>query len=371
MTDFSYPNVTGVILAGGAARRMGGNDKGLISFLNRPLISHVIDHLAPQVEQLLINANRNIERYQQFGYPVISDTLSDFQGPLAGMLAGMRAANTDYIMTVPCDSPAPSSKLRQRMMESLLRSGKKIAVATDGKRIQPVFALIDCELADDLQNYLDAGERKIDRWFAQQPMIEVDFSDQPDSFKNFNHPEDLHTPGVNLPVPILGIAAYSGTGKTTMLTQLIPRLRSAGLRVAVIKHAHHLFDIDQPGKDSYRIREAGANQVLVASRRLLALMQTSDNDQAEPLLSDCLARLDLDKLDLILVEGFKQETLPKLELHRASVGKPLLFPDDPNIIAIATDSDLSEKPQIPVLNLNDLDAILDFINNFIRQYHHD
>jgi len=371
MTKSTYPTVTGVILAGGEARRMGGNDKGLINFVHQPLIAHVINHIAPQVEKLLINANRNIERYQQFGYSVISDSLSGFQGPLAGMLAGMQAATTDYILTVPCDSPAPSPKLRQRMLETLLRTGNKVAVATDGKRIQPVFALLDCELAEDLQKYLASGERKIDRWFAQQAMIEVDFSDQSDSFTNFNHPEDVQFPALQSSVPLLGIAAFSGTGKTTLLTQLIPKLRSAGLRLAVIKHAHHLFDIDQPGKDSYRIREAGANQVIVASRRLLALMQTSDVEQSEPLLSDCLTRLDLHELDLILVEGFKQESIPKLELHRASVGKPLLFPEDPNIIAIATDSDLLDKPKMPVLNLNDLDSILDFINNFIRQYHHD
>ena len=125
MTESTYPTVTGIILAGGEARRMGGNDKGLIPYVNQPLIAHVIHHLAPQVEQLLINANRNIERYQQFGYPVISDSLSGYQGPLAGMLAGMQMATTDYILTAPCDSPSPSPKLRQRMMESLLSSGKK------------------------------------------------------------------------------------------------------------------------------------------------------------------------------------------------------------------------------------------------------
>lgn len=371
MTNSSYPTVTGIILAGGEARRMGGHDKGLITYANQPLVAHVINHIAPQVEQLLINANRNIERYQQFGYPVVQDSLSGFQGPLAGMLAGMHAAETDYILSAPCDSPAPSAKLRQRMLESLLVSGKKIAVATDGKRIQPVFALLHCELADDLHKYLAAGERKIDRWFAQHPMIEVDFSDQPESFKNFNHPEDLHSTSFNTPVPLLGIAAYSGTGKTTLLTELIPKLRESGLNVAVVKHAHHLFDIDQPGKDSYRIREAGASQVLVASRNLLALMQTSDNEQTEPQLADCLKRLDMQQLDLILVEGFKHEAFPKLELHRTAIGKPLLYLNDPNIIGIATDSALTDEPTIPVLDLNDSDAILKFITTFIRQYHHD
>lgn len=371
MTDSSYPTVTGVILAGGEARRMGGNDKGLITFRNKPLIAHVISNLAPQVEQLFINANRNIECYQEFGYPVISDSFSGFQGPLAGMLAGMRAANTDYILTVPCDSPAPSPQLRQRLLESLLRSGKKIAVAFDGKHIQPVFALIDCELAEDLEDYLMVGERKVDSWLTRHPMIEVDFSDQPDRFNNFNTPEDLHRFEYQTAVPLLGIAAFSGTGKTTLLTQLIPKLSASGLRVAVIKHAHHLFDIDKPGKDSYRIREAGAKQIIVASNRLLALMQTSDDDKTEPVLAECLSRLDKQKLDLILVEGFKHEAIPKLELHRASIGEPLLYPDDPNVIALATDDVSIATSSIPVMDLNDLDTILQFILTFIRQHHHD
>lgn len=371
MTKASFPTVTGVILAGGEARRMDGHDKGLMTFASQPLVAHVIEHLAPQVEWLLINANRNIERYQQFGYPVIADSLSNYQGPLAGMLASMQAATTDYILTVPCDSPAPSAKLRQRMLESLLRFDKKIAVATDGKRIQPVFALLHCDLAGDLHKYLTMGGRKVEHWLAQQSMIEVDFSDQPESFKNFNQPEDLHCSRVKAPVPMLGIAAFSGMGKTTLLTQLLPKLRQSGLNVAVVKHAHHLFDIDQPGKDSYRIREAGASHILVASKRLLALMITSEEKQKEPLLTECLARLDMQQLDLILVEGFKHEAFPKLELHRTIVDKPLLYPDDANIIAIATDSALTTVPTIPVLNLNDLDAILHFINTFIRQFHHD
>lgn len=349
---------------------MGGHDKGLIHYHNRPLVAHVLDTLTPQVEQVLINANRNIERYQQFGYPVIHDSLPDFQGPLAGMLSAMQTATTDYILTVPCDSPAPSHKLRQRLLESLLRSNTKIAIAYDGQRIQPVFALIDCELADDLEKYLATGERKVDKWFTRHPSIEVDFSDQAETFKNLNYPDELQARGFPVQVPVLGIAAYSGTGKTTLLTQLIPALRQQGLRVAVVKHAHHKFDIDKPGKDSYRLREAGASQVVVASQRLLALMQTSDN-LAEPLLADCLARLDMRHLDLILVEGFKHEAIPKLELYRASVGAPLLYPDDPNVIALATDKMPLNDLSITVVDLNDVDAILQFLLNFIRQQHHD
>lgn len=367
MSAARYPTVSGVILAGGLARRMGGEDKGLVNFQGQPLIKHVIKRLLPQVDQLLINANRNIDRYQQFGYRVITDTLADFQGPLAGMLSGMQNANSDYILTAPCDGPLLSQKLRQRMLESLLSSGKTIAVATDGQRLQPVYCLIPCHLQADLEAFLKSGERKIDLFFAQYPLAEVDFSDEPSCFVNLNHPEDLAALPVSCPLPMLGISAFSGTGKTTLLTQLLPRLRQKGLRVAVIKHAHHRFDIDKPGKDSYEIREAGASQMIVASKNLLALMQTPLAERDEPQLAECLARLDYDALDLVLVEGFKQANFAKLELHRPSLGKPLLANEDPHIIALATDTAVSVNRDLPVLDLNDIGKIAEFIEEFCQQ----
>lgn len=367
MLAASYPTVSGVILAGGLARRMGGEDKGLVDFQGHPLIKHAINRLYPQVDHLIINANRNIDRYQQFGYTVVSDTLDDFQGPLAGMLSGMRHAKTDYILTAPCDGPLLSNKLRQRMMETLLVTGKTIAVATDGERLQPVYSLMPCHLQDALNNFLLSGERKIDSFFAKYPVAEVDFSDDPDCFVNLNHPEDLAALSVAFPLPMLGIAAFSGTGKTTLLTQLLPILRSKGLRIAVIKHAHHQFDIDKPGKDSYEIREAGASQVVVASKNLLALMQKPLAERDEPQLYECLARLDYVDLDLVLVEGFKQTTFPKLELHRPSIGKPLLANDDPQIIAVATDADIALNRELPVLNLNDIGKIAEFIEEFCQK----
>ncbi len=369
MSADSYPTVSGVILAGGLARRMGGDDKGLVNFQGQPLVKHVINRLLPQVDQLIINANRNIDRYQQFGYRVISDTLADFQGPLAGMLSGMQNAHSDYILTVPCDGPLLSQKLRQRMLESLLLSGKTIAVATDGHRLQPVYCLMPRHLLTDLAAFLKSGERKIDLFFAQYPLAEVDFSDETSSFINLNHPEDLAALPVNCPLPMLGISAFSGTGKTTLLTQLLPRLRQKGLRVAVVKHAHHRFDIDKPGKDSYEIREAGASQVIVASKNLLALMQTPLADRDEPQLADCLARLDYDELDLVLVEGFKQTNFTKLELHRPSLGKPLLANEDQYIIALASDAAVSVNRDLPVLDLNDVGKIAEFIEEFCQQAH--
>jgi len=362
------PTVTGVILAGGQARRMKGQDKGLLEFNGQPLIKYTLATLTPQVDSIIINANRNIELYQAFAYPVIEDDLADFQGPLAGMLSAMQSVNTDYILTVPCDCPSISEQLRQRMMETLLINQADIAVAYDGQRMQPVFSLIPCHLKDDLENYLTNGDRKIDLWLEQHKLALVDFSDQKDTFVNFNYPEDVSAfkPNIHSKIPLLGFAAFSGTGKTSLLTQLLPKLNELGLRVAVIKHAHHKFDIDIPGKDSYELRKAGAEQMLIASSRLTALMQTR-HDQ-EPQLSELLPRLDQQQLDLILVEGFKQEVIPKIELHRPTLEKPLLYQEDDNIIAIASDEALSLTKQIHQLDLNDINAIIVFIQRHITDW---
>ncbi len=367
MKRATFPSVNGVILAGGQGRRMGGQDKGLISYRQQPLIRHVIDRLKDQVDSLTINANRHIDQYQAFGYPIATDLLEGYQGPLSGMLSAMKQSKADYILTVPCDCPQISSLLRRRLMESLLMHQADIAVAHDGQRIQPVFALISRKLQPDLEHWLASGERKIDLWMQRHHLIEVDFSDQQDCFINFNHPEDIteHRP-VEFPLPLLGFAAFSGTGKTSLLVKLIPELKARGLRLAVVKHAHHRFDIDVPGKDSYRMREAGASQVVVASRRLLALMHTHADRRDEPVLAECLSRLDQQHLDLVLVEGFKQEQFAKIELHRPELGKPLLYREDPSIIAFATDQPTDVPPELPVLDLNNLTQIADFVIEFCR-----
>ncbi|KAA6187810.1 molybdopterin-guanine dinucleotide biosynthesis protein B [Thiohalocapsa marina] len=164
-------------------------------------------------------------------------------------------------------------------------------------------------------------------------------------------------------VPLLGFAAFSGTGKTTLLEQLLPLLTAAGLRVGVVKHAHHQFDIDQPGKDSYRLRKAGASQMVVASGRRIAWIAERTSPAEEPRLADALAALDTAALDLVLIEGFKHEPYPKIELHRPSLGKPLLHPTDPSIIAIASDVALSPEQcgGLVQLSLNAPTQFVDFI----------
>ena len=167
---------------------------------------------------------------------------------------------------------------------------------------------------------------------------------------------------------MLGFVAFSGTGKTSLLKQLIPILKARGLHLALIKHTHHQFDIDTPGKDSYELRQAGAEQVMVASSRRWALMVETPNQTDDPQLESLLAQLDTNALDLILVEGFKHTAVPKIELHRPALNKPLLFPEDPNIIALACDAPLTQATDLPLLALNNPAAIADFVMDFIQQY---
>lgn len=165
-------------------------------------------------------------------------------------------------------------------------------------------------------------------------------------------------------LPLLGFAAYSGTGKTTLLEALLPKLTATGLRIGLLKHAHHDFDVDKPGKDSYRLRKAGASQMLIASRNRHALMTETPDAEAE--FDYLLTRFDAEKLDVILVEGCKNIAFPKIELHRAEVGKPWLYPHNKNIIAIAADETVATD--LPQMHINDLDAIADFVLDYVNKW---
>lgn len=182
--------ITGVILAGGRARRMGGLDKGLVPFAGRPLVEWVLDSLAPQVGTILINANRNGETYAALGHPVIEDRIEGFQGPLAGFASAMAAVSTPWIVTVPCDGPFLAPDLVERLCTALERGGAEIAVATDGVRMQPVYALLPVSLAPSLNAFLDEGERKIDLWYARHRVALADLSDRAESFANINSEAD-------------------------------------------------------------------------------------------------------------------------------------------------------------------------------------
>ncbi len=189
----NYPRreITGVILAGGRARRMGGADKGLTLLAGRPMLRHVLTALQPQVAQVIINANRNLDAYREFGCSVVSDVVGDYAGPLAGMASGMQSAVTPFVLTAPCDSPLVPGDLAARLFTTLAVNNAEVCVVHDGERTHPVFLMLRRELLGSILAFLDAGERKIDKWFAQHQTALCDFSDQPDVFMNVNHPREL------------------------------------------------------------------------------------------------------------------------------------------------------------------------------------
>lgn len=168
-------------------------------------------------------------------------------------------------------------------------------------------------------------------------------------------------------LPVLGFCGFSGAGKTTLLTKLIPALKAQDIRASVIKHAHHTFDIDQPGKDSYKLREAGSAQTLIASSQRWALITETPTTEREPDLKYLLTQIDSQLADIVLVEGFKHEAIRKIEVYRAALNKPLLAPQDPHIIAVASDTALSIKQQ--QIDLNNIDAMVAFIQHWLTQTH--
>lgn len=182
--------VTGLILAGGLARRMGGGDKGLRVFRGKAMVAHAIERLAPQVDMLIINANQNRESYAALGYPVIADVIDGYAGPLAGLHAGLSACTTPLLVTAPCDSPFLPLDLVARLCAALEADAAQLAVAQCGGKAQPVFALCRREVLESLSAFLAGGGRKVDAWYAALKVVEVTFPDEA-AFANINTPEEL------------------------------------------------------------------------------------------------------------------------------------------------------------------------------------
>lgn len=182
--------LTGLVLAGGRGRRLGGQDKGLLPLGRQPAVAWLLQALAPQTDALLISANRNLERYRAFGYPVIEDASGDHAGPLAGLLAGLEHCRTEYLLSVPCDAPLLAPDYARRMLAALQDAGARLCVAHDGARLQPVHLLLHRELAGSLRAALAAGQRKTRDWVLSLQPARADFSDRPEQFLNMNTPEE-------------------------------------------------------------------------------------------------------------------------------------------------------------------------------------
>lgn len=183
--------ITGVVLAGGQGSRMGGVDKGLQLFRGKPMVSHVVERLAPQVAEILINANRNPDEYARFGHRVIADEIEGFAGPLAGFERGLAHAAHPLVMTVPCDSPFLPADLVVRLAEALRTASADLAVAKTGDQAHPVFSLMKRDVHASLRDFLSSGQRKIDKWYGRLEVVEVAFDDESDAFLNINTREEL------------------------------------------------------------------------------------------------------------------------------------------------------------------------------------
>lgn len=191
MSNAPSGSITGAVLAGGAARRMQGQDKGLLPLCGKPLVAHTLAALAPQVDCMMINANRNLQDYAAFGHPVATDDREGLHGPLAGMLCCLQQAKTELVAVAPCDSPFLPEDLVARLLKPLRQEGAQLSVAHTGARMQPVFTLMSVALAPSIQTFLDSGGRKIDQWFAQHEPAIADFADKPQCFDNINDPQGL------------------------------------------------------------------------------------------------------------------------------------------------------------------------------------
>lgn len=194
----SREKITGLILAGGLGRRMGGRDKGLQPLRGKPLVAWALERLAPQVDAILINANQNLEAYTAFGYPVLPDRIGGFAGPLAGLHTGLLAAETPLLVTAPCDSPFLPEDLVERLHRGLVERSAELAVAKTGDQAHPVFSLVRREVLGSLTDFLNGGGRKIDAWYAALNVVEVPFEDET-AFANINTLEELNLFGEEQP----------------------------------------------------------------------------------------------------------------------------------------------------------------------------
>lgn len=183
--------ITGLVLAGGLGRRMGGVDKGLSRLGGEPLVEHIIRRLAPQVGRLIINANQNHDIYAGFGYPVVGDRIEGHAGPLAGLEAGLAACTTPYLLTVPCDSPLLPADLVSRLAACLTAHKASIAVARTGEQLHPVFSLIRSDELPELQAFINAGGRRMEAWLRRLCWAPCPFDDCPEAFANINTPDEL------------------------------------------------------------------------------------------------------------------------------------------------------------------------------------
>ncbi len=356
-----------IVLAGGRSSRMG-QDKSLMEIGGKPLAVHIAGRLAQAGhDPVLINsANPQLAGH---GFDLVSDPLDGFQGPLAGILGGLaalsqKAPQAQHLLTVPTDGPFFPPHLGARLRAEV-EGTDHIAMAMWQGRPEPAFALWPVALADALKTWLEDGkERSIMGFASAHGLKMVEFSPvvgAENPFFNINTAREFKEAERRMANParpaVLGIAGWKNSGKTGLTVRLVSELTARGYKVSTIKHAHHDFDIDKVGADSFRHRQAGAHEVTIVSGTRYAVMHEL-RGAPEPHFEDVLARLA--PCDIVVIEGYKREPVPKIEARRAeSKSRTPLAPEDPWIKAIAADHAVTDA-NLPVFDLDDTAALADF-----------
>ena len=349
--------ILGVVLAGGQGLRMGGADKALLSLGGRSLVSRAVIRLAPQVAGLAISANGDAGRLAHLGLPVLADRDADL-GPLSGVLAGLDWAaglGARAIVTVAVDTPHFPTNLVAGLCAAADGADIPVLARSPGGD-HPTFGLWPVALRGSLRAFLASGEKARLRGFADaHGARRADFCDA--GFENLNTPDDLARARARLTDQrIYGVIGWKNAGKTGLMERLVRHITDRGFSVSTVKHVHHDVDLDQPGKDSFRHRQAGASEVVLASAHRFAILH--EHRGPEPDLTTVLSRLA--PVDLVLVEGYKRDSHDKIEVWRPETGHSLIQPGDPLIRAVASDVALPQLA-VPRLDLNDTAAVAGFI----------
>lgn len=369
MSDQTARPFPALVLAGGRSTRMG-EDKAVKRLAGKPFAQIVAARIAAQASPVFINS-RN-PTLATLGYDLLPDTIDGQEGPLAGILAGLEhvAATlpaASHLAVVPADAPFFPDTLVARL-SAAITGPETIAMAAYCGDPEPAFALWPVALAPRLHHWLETGQNRAIRAFAASFNVRlVDFVDQPShSFFNVNRPKDFERArdlmGLGKTPKILGISGWKNSGKTGLTVRLVEELTARGYRVSTIKHAHHDFDIDKVGADSFRHRQAGAHEVTIVSGTRYAIMHELRGNP-EPAFEEVLSRLS--PCDIVVIEGYKREPVPKIEARRLEAKSRVpLAPEDPHIVAIAADHPVTDTA-LPVFDLDDTQAVADFAERLL------
>jgi len=354
-------DLTGVILAGGKSRRMG-RDKAWLPVDGQGLFERVLTVMGELFPHLLIAGDR--PDLARPGLPAVADLYPG--SALGGLYTGLREATTPYIFATACDIPHPDPAIIRTLCA--LRQGHDLVVIRTAEGYEPLFAVYGKNCLEPMQELLDAGNFRIYDFYHKVRVRYVGEGELPADWRralcNINTPQEYaalkETSTMTSTVPVVSVVAKSGTGKTTLLEKLITEIKGRGYRVAAVKHDAHSFEIDHVGKDSWRLTQAGADTTIITSPAKVAIMKKNRPGQ-EPTLYETIASYCGD-VDLVLTEGFKKSSMPKIEVHRAERSATLLCRGeerDESLIAVASDEPL--QLDVPVYDINDAAGLSDFI----------